>query len=140
LGLEKSKKSTLGIVGIIVIAIGVGSFFFFEESVGRESLKIGVTLSISGSGSDVGELQRDGMQMAADEINSRGGIDGRPIELIIEDNQSSPAGKYLYVHSFCFVTPGAVAANAIKTTSFSSANGATAVAIELNEVICMNGA
>ena len=94
--LEKSKKSTLWIIGIIVIAIGLGSFFFFEESVGRESIKIGVTLSISGSGSYIGEQTRDGMHMAADEINSRGGIDGRHIELIIEDNQSSPdeAKKY----------------------------------------------
>jgi len=78
------------IIGIIVIAISLGSFFFFEELVGTEPIKIGVILSLSGSGSYIGEQTRDGMQMAADEINSRGGIDGRHIELIFEDNQSSP--------------------------------------------------
>jgi len=89
LGLEKKKKSTLGIVGIIVIAIGLGTFFFFEEIVGREPIKIGVTLSETGPGSGFGIANRDGMQMAVDEINSRGGINGRLIELIIVDNETN---------------------------------------------------
>ena len=74
---EKNNKLSFLIIGIVILAIGVGLFFFFEETVGRESIKIGVILSISGSGSYIGEQTRDGMQMAADEINSRGGIDGR---------------------------------------------------------------
>ncbi len=90
MGSEKSKKSILGIIGIIVLVIGVGSFFFFEESLGRESIKIGVTLSETGPGSGSDIEIRDGMLMAVDEINSRGGIDGRPIELIIVDNETNP--------------------------------------------------
>ena len=90
MGLEQRKKSTLGIVGIIVIVIGLGTFFFFEEIVGREPIKIGVILAETGPGSGFGIENRDGMLMAADEINSRGGIDGRPIELIILDNETNP--------------------------------------------------
>jgi branched-chain amino acid transport system substrate-binding protein len=89
LGLEK-KKSILGIIGIIVLAIGLGTFFFFDESAGREPIKIGVTLAETGPASGFSMQVRDGMKMAVDEINSRGGIDGRHIELIIEDNQSRP--------------------------------------------------
>jgi len=89
LELEKRKKSVLGIVGIIVLAIGVGSFFF-DESVGREPIKIGVTLAETGPASGLDIEIRDGMLMAVDEINSRGGINGRPIELIIVDNESNP--------------------------------------------------
>jgi len=88
--LEKRKKSTLGIIGIIVIAISLGSFFFFEEIVGREPIKIGVTLSETGPGTGFGIANRNGMQMAVDEINSRGGINGRLIELIIVDNETNP--------------------------------------------------
>jgi branched-chain amino acid transport system substrate-binding protein len=87
---EKSNKSILGIIGIIVIAIGLGSFFVFEETIGRESIKIGVTLSETGPGSGFGIENRAGMQMAVDEINSRGGINGRSIELIIVDNETNP--------------------------------------------------
>ena len=90
LGLEKKNKSTLGIIGIIVIAIGLGSFYFFEESVGREPIKIGVTLAETGPGSGFGIENRDGLLMAVDEINSQGGLNGRPIELIFIDNETNP--------------------------------------------------
>jgi len=87
--LEKSQKSILGIIGIIVIAIGVGSLFF-EETLGREPIKIGVTLAETGPASGLDIEIRDGMQMAVDEINSHGGINGRNIELIFVDNESNP--------------------------------------------------
>jgi len=78
------------IIAIIVVAIGLGSFFFFEESVVIQPIKIGVTLSITGPGSGFDIEIRDGMLMAVDEINSRGGINGRPIELIIVDSETNP--------------------------------------------------
>jgi len=78
------------VISIIVIAIGLGSFFFFEESVVIQPIKIGVTLAETESGSGIGIENRDGMLMAVDEINSRDGINGRLIELIIVDNESNP--------------------------------------------------
>ena len=81
---------SLVIVAIVVIAIGIGSLFFFEELVGKEPIKIGVALSETGPGSGIGIEFRDGMEMAIDEINSRGGINGRNIELIIVDSESNP--------------------------------------------------
>jgi len=92
LGSEKSKKSILGITGIIFIAIGLGSFFFFE--VGGETIKIGVILAETGPGSGIGIENRDGMLMAVDEINSFDGINGRPIELIIVDNETNSYENY----------------------------------------------
>jgi len=90
LGLEKRQRSILGIVGIIVLAIGLGSFFFFDESVVREPIKIGVTLAETGPASGLDIEIRDGMLMAVDEINSHGGINGRNIELIFVDNETNP--------------------------------------------------
>jgi branched-chain amino acid transport system substrate-binding protein len=89
LGLEKSQKSILGIIGIVVIAIGVGSFFFFEVIDSGETIKIGVTLPITGAASNIGEQIRNGMLMAVDEINSRDGINGKNIELIFVDNETN---------------------------------------------------
>jgi len=42
------------IIGIIVIAIGIGSLFFFEEMVGGETIKIGVIFPITGAAGDIG--------------------------------------------------------------------------------------
>jgi len=86
---EKKSKSTLWIIGIIVLVIGLGSLYFFEEMVGGETIKIGVPFPITGAASDIGIQMRDGMQLAVDEINSRDGINGRNIELIIVDNETN---------------------------------------------------
>jgi len=77
------------IIGIIVIAIGLGSLFFLEDIVSGETIKIGVPFPITGAASDIGIQMRDGMQLAVDEINSRGGINGRDIELIVVDNETN---------------------------------------------------
>jgi branched-chain amino acid transport system substrate-binding protein len=127
--LEK-KKLIFGIIGIIVISIGLGTFFFFEEIVSREPIKIGITLSISGSGSDIGKQVRDGMQMATDEINSRGGINGRHIELIIEDNQSNPEKAKKY-----FLEIEETHSPLLHITSLSSMSTAVSPLAEENEVV-----
>jgi len=82
-------KAGIGIA-IIVIAIGLGSFFFIEESIVIQPIKIGVTLAETGPGTGFGIENRDGMLMAVDEINSFGGINGRNVELIIVDNETNP--------------------------------------------------
>ncbi len=96
--MNTGQKSVLGIIGIIVIAIGLGSFFFFEESIIIEPIKIGVTLAETGPASGLDIEVRDGMQMAVDEINSHGGINGRLVELIIVDNESNPEKAKKDVH------------------------------------------
>ena len=67
MGLEK-KKSILGIIGIIVIAIGLGSLFFFEGIDSGETIKIGVTLPITGAAGNMGEPMTNGMQFAVGEM------------------------------------------------------------------------
>ncbi len=91
MGLFENEVVTIGgLLGIIVIAVILVSIFFFDVSLGLEPIKIGVIVSETGPGSGIGIENRDGMLMAVDEINSRGGINGRTIELIIVDNESNP--------------------------------------------------
>jgi branched-chain amino acid transport system substrate-binding protein len=46
---------------------------------------------LSGAGGGGGKTAVVGLQMAVDRINNDGGINGRPVELIIADDESSPA-------------------------------------------------
>jgi branched-chain amino acid transport system substrate-binding protein len=55
-----------------------------------EPIKIGVLTSITGNFAPWGLQVRDGMQLAVDEINAAGGVDGRPLELEIADDQTDP--------------------------------------------------
>ena len=50
-------------------------------------IKIGVAEALSGGAAQYGISIRNGFQMAADEINAAGGINGSKIELVIEDEQ-----------------------------------------------------
>ncbi|MDI6769233.1 MAG: ABC transporter substrate-binding protein [Anaerolineales bacterium] len=77
----------IAVIAVIVIAAVLAVFLRLQI---KETVEIGAVLSLSGSASYVGEETRDGMLLAIEEINAWGGIDGRKIELIIEDSQTDP--------------------------------------------------
>src|SRR6266481_3064344 len=52
--------------------------------------KIGSLQPLSGSGAAGGKTELVGIQMAVDRINKSGGINGRPVELIVADDESKP--------------------------------------------------
>jgi branched-chain amino acid transport system substrate-binding protein len=54
-----------------------------------EPVKIGASLPITGGFAINGQKHKDGYQLCVDLINQGGGLLGRPVELIISDNQSS---------------------------------------------------
>ena len=56
----------------------------------EKAFKIGSEQPLSGPGAAGGKTAVVGLQMAADRINKSGGISGRPIELIIVDDESKP--------------------------------------------------
>ncbi|MDE1891193.1 MAG: ABC transporter substrate-binding protein [Betaproteobacteria bacterium] len=53
-----------------------------------DTIKIGVSGPLSGGSSPMGISMRDGVKLAADEINKAGGILGRKIELIERDDEA----------------------------------------------------
>jgi branched-chain amino acid transport system substrate-binding protein len=55
-----------------------------------QPLKIGYIGSLTGKYSALGTNARDGAILAIEEYNARGGIDGRPVQLIIEDDLGDP--------------------------------------------------
>jgi branched-chain amino acid transport system substrate-binding protein len=52
--------------------------------------KIGTMQPLSGAGAAGGKTALVGVQMAVDRINKNGGINGRPVELIVADYESKP--------------------------------------------------
>ncbi len=55
-----------------------------------DTIKIGAYLSLTGLTATFGVSTRHGVEMAVDEINAAGGINGRTIEIYFEDTQSKP--------------------------------------------------
>jgi len=56
----------------------------------EDPLKIGFLLPLTGSNAPFGQIQKKSALMAAAEINASGGINGKKIELMIEDTRSHP--------------------------------------------------
>jgi branched-chain amino acid transport system substrate-binding protein len=60
-----------------------------------EPLKIGMVTTLTGASAESGRYETQGAKLAAEEVNKAGGVLGRPIELVIEDSQSTNPGGVL---------------------------------------------
>ena len=70
-------------------------FMFFGLMMGapvsaEEGIKVGIVLPTTGSLAKFGEIERDAFLMAQKEINAAGGINGKKLDLLIEDTTGRP--------------------------------------------------
>ncbi|MCD6041985.1 MAG: transporter substrate-binding protein [Burkholderiales bacterium] len=72
-----------GILGVVLAVVSSLAF-------GQETIKIGVITDRVGVSKPYSEPATEGVIFGAEEINRRGGVLGRKIELLIEDDQSRP--------------------------------------------------
>lgn len=56
-----------------------------------DPIKIGVVTPLSGTYAGIGQQVKWGLELATKEVNAAGGIMGRPVELIFEDEEANPA-------------------------------------------------
>jgi branched-chain amino acid transport system substrate-binding protein len=54
----------------------------------KEPIKIGAVLALTGPGAGLGQSERNGILLAEKLINQRGGVRGRPLQMLIEDDGS----------------------------------------------------
>lgn len=57
----------------------------------QEPLKLGLVAAMSGQSAKSGEAIVRGLNIALDEINAKGGLLGRKVELVVRDDESNPA-------------------------------------------------
>jgi branched-chain amino acid transport system substrate-binding protein len=62
-----------------------------------DPIKLGMMAESTGPNAEAGVYQINGAKMAIEEINAAGGVLGRPLELKVEDNQSTNPGSVLAV-------------------------------------------
>lgn len=70
---------------------------FSMQASAADPIKIGLMAESTGPNAEAGVYQINGAKMALEEINKAGGVLGRPLELRIEDNQSSNPGSVLAI-------------------------------------------
>lgn len=72
----------------IVVLAGCGIQNTNQQQTAKEPIKIGVSLPLTGQSAFIGNSYLDGLKMAQKEINEQGGVNGRQIDLLTEDNQN----------------------------------------------------
>jgi branched-chain amino acid transport system substrate-binding protein len=56
----------------------------------QQTIKIGAVLPLSGPSAQYGKWIQEGLELGREEINSQGGINGKQLEIIYEDDQAQP--------------------------------------------------
>ncbi|MCB0325907.1 MAG: ABC transporter substrate-binding protein [Bdellovibrionales bacterium] len=75
----------------LVVTLAVLQSVAFSEEYAESTIKVGAVLALTGPAQTWGEYSRRGLELALEEVNTLGGINGRNLELVIEDSQSKPA-------------------------------------------------
>ena len=117
-------------------------------------IKLGMLTPLTGSSAAIGPYMRDGAQMAVDEINAKGGVNGRKLSLTVEDEACDPktaaAGAAKLVSDGVNVSVGGYCSSATLPTLsifnkagipmiIPAANSADLVAQNLPNVFLING-
>ncbi|MGH7091041.1 MAG: ABC transporter substrate-binding protein, partial [Stellaceae bacterium] len=85
------KRRTILKGGLAIGALQVTSPFVVK-SLAEETIRIGLDDPFTGTYAETGTNEKGGCELAVDQINAKGGILGRRVELISEDSTSADTG------------------------------------------------
>lgn len=78
-----------------LLALVAGVVAFTQAAIAADPIKIGMVAPLTGFLAESGRYAVQAAKLAASEINEAGGVLGRPLELLIEDDQSTNPGVVL---------------------------------------------
>ena len=79
------RRSLLAGAAATVLSLGAVSAH------AQDTLKLGLVAAMSGQSAKSGEAIVRGLSIAVDEVNAKGGLLGKKVELIVRDDESNPA-------------------------------------------------
>jgi len=77
-----------------IILAGAAALAMLTPAAAQDTMKIGLVAAMSGQSAKSGEAIVRGLSIAIDEINAKGGVLGKKLELVVRDDESNP-GKGL---------------------------------------------
>jgi branched-chain amino acid transport system substrate-binding protein len=128
--MKKTISITLFAILLIVIFL---SYKSNKGDVIGNTIKIGAVYPLTGSRAYMGVEYKRGVEMAVEEINKKGGVNGKKIEVIYEDDAGDAAKAVTAVNKFIGVDKVDFV-----FTAFSPTANATAPIAEKNKTIYFN--
>jgi branched-chain amino acid transport system substrate-binding protein len=84
--MRKTLANTVAMTAIALSVLGASAM----SATAEDTLKIGYIDPLSGGGASVGEVGLKTFQFLADEVNAKGGIQGKKVEIVPFDNKTNP--------------------------------------------------
>jgi branched-chain amino acid transport system substrate-binding protein len=88
------------LISLLIVASLLMALACQPSGSGGDKVRIGVFMSLTGSTANFGISSVNGIKMAAEEVNAAGGINGKQIELKIEDDRSDASEAATIVTKF----------------------------------------
>ncbi len=85
------NKAAVWAIVLILLIVGIVTISGNKKSALAGPVKIGFITPLSGDAASLGEFIKSVSDLAIDEINNNGGIDGQPINLVYEDDKCAAA-------------------------------------------------
>ncbi len=82
-----------GVIIFLVLCLSV-TLFMLQHYMRKKPIQVGFVASLSGRLSQMGVSARNGVELAVENMNKRGGILGRKIQFIPKDNKGDPNTTY----------------------------------------------
>ena len=79
----------------LLLALTASVLAFPQVAIAADPIKIGQVAPLTGPGAESGRYQTQGAKLAIDEINKAGGVVGRQLALVVEDDQTTNPGVVL---------------------------------------------
>jgi branched-chain amino acid transport system substrate-binding protein len=86
--MSRGQDVLLGIACAAAVATLFSASLIRAQTAQGEPIKIGAVVSLTGPGAGLGQPERNGMLLAEKDVNDKGGVQGRPIKVLVEDDGS----------------------------------------------------
>jgi branched-chain amino acid transport system substrate-binding protein len=105
--IPRKYKTVLYAIFILFVLVFIGLFFmsrfYLQSDTAEKEIKIGLVAPLTGSNHDGGISMLQGVELAVENINHAGGINGRKISLVVYDDENTPATCLSAVKRLIFI-------------------------------------
>ena len=84
--MKKFASKAVAVVMALVMVMGLASFAFAAS----DTIKVGVLAPLTGAVAQYGNAVNNGVMMYFEELNAKGGINGKQVEVIVYDEEGDP--------------------------------------------------
>jgi branched-chain amino acid transport system substrate-binding protein len=75
---------------LLTLVLAFAVIFSALPAWSQETIKVGIILPLTGGQAAFGEIEKNSFQMAVEKVNEAGGINGKKLELLFEDDTGKP--------------------------------------------------